>query len=126
MGGYDFPGSNSVSDFCFESSNQLCKIFYVTTTVETLYLHFFAKKSVIHINISGNETFLSCILLFFLYQSIDLHALTGWIPERMSIKRTDPAFNESMHFDRLMTGLRRGKCLNVRWYYCGSSLFLLS
>lgn len=43
--------------------------------------------------------------------SIDLHALTGWIPERMSIKRTDPAFNESMHFDRLMNGLRRGDCL---------------
>lgn len=43
--------------------------------------------------------------------SIDLHALTGWIPERMSIKRNDPSFNESMHFDRLLNGLRNGDCL---------------
>lgn len=43
--------------------------------------------------------------------SIDLHALTGWIPERMSIKRNNPTFNESMHFDRLLNGVRRGDCL---------------
>lgn len=43
--------------------------------------------------------------------SIDLHALTGWIPERMSIKRNDSKFNESMHFDRLLNGLRKGDCL---------------
>ncbi|XP_027051362.1 calpain-7-like isoform X1 [Pocillopora damicornis] len=43
--------------------------------------------------------------------SIDLHALTGWIPERMSIKRNNPTFNESMHFDRLLNGVRSGDCL---------------
>ncbi|KAJ7372170.1 calpain 7 [Desmophyllum pertusum] len=43
--------------------------------------------------------------------SIDLHALTGWIPERTSIKRNNPAFNESMHFDRLLNGVRKGDCL---------------
>ncbi|KAJ7348217.1 calpain 7, partial [Desmophyllum pertusum] len=45
------------------------------------------------------------------FPSIDLHALTGWIPERTSIKRNSPAFNESMHFDRLLNGVRKGDCL---------------
>ena len=27
----------------------------------------------------------------------------------MSIKRNDPKFNESMHFDRLLNGLRKGE-----------------
>ena len=58
-----------------------------------------------------------CLSLYKLYvslfpfQSIDLHALTGWIPERTSIKRNSPTFNESMHFDRLLNGVRRGNNL---------------
>ncbi|XP_031565843.1 calpain-7-like [Actinia tenebrosa] len=43
--------------------------------------------------------------------SIDLHALTGWIPERMSIKKNSSEFNEALQFDRLMKGLRHGDCL---------------
>ncbi|XP_032218240.1 calpain-7 [Nematostella vectensis] len=43
--------------------------------------------------------------------SIDLHALTGWIPERMSLKKSNSEFNEATQFDRLMMGLRQGDCL---------------
>lgn len=50
-------------------------------------------------------------LPFFSFQSIDLHALTGWIPERTSIKQNSPTFNESMHFDRLLNGVRKGNKL---------------
>ena len=53
-------------------------------------------------------SFVLIILSLLPFQSIDLHALTGWIPERTSIKRNSPTFNESMHFDRLLNGVRKG------------------
>lgn len=43
-----------------------------------------------------------------MFQNIDLHALTGWIPERVSIKLDSPDFNTDSLFDRIFSGLHRG------------------
>ena len=43
--------------------------------------------------------------------NIDLHALTGWVPERVSIKLDSPDLNINALFDRIFTGLQRGDCL---------------
>lgn len=49
---------------------------------------------------------------FHFFQNIDLHALTGWIPERVSIKSTDTeAFDSNAVFERLKNGLSTGRCL---------------
>lgn len=40
-----------------------------------------------------------------------MHALTGWIPERISIKQNDAEFNKNAVFDRLKLGLEQGRCL---------------
>lgn len=45
------------------------------------------------------------------FQNIDLHALTGWIPERVAIRTKDTDFNADSIFDRLETGLAHGRCL---------------
>lgn len=42
-------------------------------------------------------------------QNIDLHALTGWIPERVSIKDKD--FNRDALFSTLETRLAKGDVL---------------
>ena len=34
--------------------------------------------------------------------NIDLHALTGWIPERVSIKVSDPTFNKDGIFKKIL------------------------
>lgn len=39
--------------------------------------------------------------------NIDAYALTGWIPERISIRKDDPDFNASAVFDRLKEGIKR-------------------
>lgn len=44
-------------------------------------------------------------------QNIDLHALTGWIPERCAIRVNDEDFNSNAVFERLSTGLEHGRCL---------------
>ncbi|XP_050080262.1 calpain-7-like [Anopheles maculipalpis] len=43
--------------------------------------------------------------------NIDLHALTGWIPERALVKSTEPDFNADAVFNRLQEGLAMGRCL---------------
>ncbi|GAB0097193.1 calpain-7 [Sergentomyia squamirostris] len=43
--------------------------------------------------------------------NIDLHALTGWIPERVAIKMDHSAFDDNAVFERLRTGLAMGRCL---------------
>ncbi|KAL7025655.1 hypothetical protein ACKWTF_013582 [Chironomus riparius] len=43
--------------------------------------------------------------------NIDAYALTGWIPERISIKKNDPDFNGNQVFDRLKEGFHQGRCL---------------
>lgn len=40
-----------------------------------------------------------------------MHALTGWIPERVAIRTKDTDFNPDAIFDRLETGLAHGRCL---------------
>ena len=46
-------------------------------------------------------------------QNIDLHALTGWIPERISISRSgqDDKFDKDKEFKRILTRFHRGDCL---------------
>lgn len=44
-------------------------------------------------------------------QNIDLHALTGWIPERVAIRPKEPDFNATYVFERLQNGLAQGRCL---------------
>ncbi|XP_039453732.1 calpain-7-like [Culex pipiens pallens] len=43
--------------------------------------------------------------------NIDLHALTGWIPERASIRTKESDFNADAVFNRLREGLSAGRCL---------------
>ncbi|XP_055694259.1 calpain-7-like [Lutzomyia longipalpis] len=43
--------------------------------------------------------------------NIDLHALTGWIPERVAIKMDQSTFDGDAVFERLRTGLAMGRCL---------------
>lgn len=43
--------------------------------------------------------------------NIDAYALTGWIPERISIRKNDPDFNAVAVFDRLKEGFHAGRCL---------------
>lgn len=43
--------------------------------------------------------------------NIDLHALTGWIPERWAIRPGEPDFNEDNLFNVLLTRLHKGDVL---------------
>ncbi|XP_020286163.1 calpain-7-like [Pseudomyrmex gracilis] len=43
--------------------------------------------------------------------NIDLHALTGWIPERCAIRTDDADFNKDSLFDTLISRLHRGDVL---------------
>lgn len=40
-----------------------------------------------------------------------MHALTGWIPERVAIRVNDEEFNADAIFERLSTGQDHGRCL---------------
>ncbi len=40
-----------------------------------------------------------------------MHALTGWIPERVAIRPKEPDFNANYVFERLQNGLAQGRCL---------------
>jgi hypothetical protein len=49
-------------------------------------------------------------------QNIDLHALTGWIPERIAIRRSktsssDDQFNPEREFQRILDRFHKGHCL---------------
>lgn len=79
MGGYDFPGSNSVG---------------YRISVHFITIHLIIKS-----------------FCNFVQQNIDLHALTGWIPERIALRSKDDNFNASAIFDRLESGLANGRCL---------------
>lgn len=43
--------------------------------------------------------------------NIDLHALTGWIPERVAIRPGEPDFNSDALFDKLLTRMSKGDVL---------------
>ncbi|KAG7189662.1 hypothetical protein KM043_017338 [Ampulex compressa] len=43
--------------------------------------------------------------------NIDLHALTGWIPERWAIRPNEPDFNKDILFDTLLLRLHKGDVL---------------
>ena len=43
--------------------------------------------------------------------NIDLHALTGWIPERVAIRLGSEEFNPDREFDRIMDRFHKGHCL---------------
>ena len=40
-----------------------------------------------------------------------MHALTGWIPERIAIRAKEPDFNADAVYGRLRDGLAQGRCL---------------
>lgn len=40
-----------------------------------------------------------------------MHALTGWIPERIALRAKDDTFDADAAFDRLESGLAHGRCL---------------
>lgn len=40
-----------------------------------------------------------------------MHALTGWIPERIAIRMNEETFNADAAFDRLESALSHGRCL---------------
>jgi len=80
MGGYDFPGSNSVSLYLWH------------------WIYDCSMNSVVF-NLS------------ILVQNIDLHALTGWIPERWAIRLNEPDFNKDILFDTLLLRLHKGDVL---------------
>ena len=44
-------------------------------------------------------------------QNIDLHALTGWIPERIAVRSSEPDFNVDAVFDKLLIHLHKGDIL---------------
>jgi len=48
-------------------------------------------------------------------QNIDLHALTGWIPERVAIRRSstggEEEFNAEREFQRIRDRFHKGHCL---------------
>lgn len=43
--------------------------------------------------------------------NIDCYALTGWIPERITLRAKDDDFNADGVFDRLKEGFHQGRCL---------------
>ncbi|CAH8522531.1 unnamed protein product [Schistosoma intercalatum] len=43
--------------------------------------------------------------------NIDLHALTGWIPERISIRSSSTSFDKDREFRRLLSRFHKGHCL---------------
>ncbi|CAI2727891.1 unnamed protein product [Schistosoma spindalis] len=43
--------------------------------------------------------------------NIDLHALTGWIPERISIRSSSTTFDKDREFRRLLSRFHKGHCL---------------
>ncbi|KAK6617934.1 hypothetical protein RUM43_014163 [Polyplax serrata] len=45
--------------------------------------------------------------------NIDLHALTGWIPERMAIRKSEEEFNATSVFNMLEERYRNGHCLGT-------------
>lgn len=45
------------------------------------------------------------------FQNIDLHALTGWIPERKPILPSEPDFNADSLFDMLLSRIKNGNVL---------------
>ncbi len=49
--------------------------------------------------------------LFYPSQNIDLHALTGWIPERVAIRLDSPEFNKDRTFARIKERFHRGDVL---------------
>jgi calpain-7 len=52
------------------------------------------------------------VCFFFAPNSnIDLHCLTGWVPERLALRGNDSDFNAEAVFNRLKEGLQHGRCL---------------
>ena len=44
-------------------------------------------------------------------QNIDLHALTGWIPERVAIRVGSSEFDPQKEFNRISDRFQKGHCL---------------
>ena len=44
-------------------------------------------------------------------QNIDLHVLTGWIPERIAIRPNSSKFDADHEFDKILERFHQGHCL---------------
>ena len=51
------------------------------------------------------------LFVFSLHQNIDLHALTGWIPERVSIRPGSKDFDADKEFKKVLDKFHKGQCL---------------
>lgn len=49
--------------------------------------------------------------LLHTFQSIDLHALTGWIPERVALRKGSKEFDQDKEFRRVLDRFHKGHCL---------------
>jgi len=62
-----------------------------------------------------SATAIAYFLVFLCVQNIDLHALTGWIPERVAIRRSstgaEEEFNAEREFQRIRDRFHKGHCL---------------
>lgn len=58
------------------------------------------------------------IIVVMFFQNIDLHALTGWIPERLGLKHADDST-----FRKMEQGLRKGMCGVYRCNMCIVTMF---
>ena len=54
-------------------------------------------------------SFINTIEIKTFEQNIDLHALTGWIPERQSLRETD--FDYAAFYEKIRDRFKRGHCL---------------
>ena len=69
-----------------------------------------------HLGSPGKGPLNGCVCVCVCIQNIDLHALTGWIPERVAIRRSalnaaDETFNADREFQRIHERFHRGHCL---------------
>ncbi|KAA3672482.1 calpain-7, partial [Paragonimus westermani] len=101
MGGYDFPGSNSViiDDYLPMDKNGELLCSYSSNRSE-LWVSLLEKA---YMKVMGGYDFPGS------NSGIDLHALTGWIPERVTIQSNQ--FNKDKEFRRLSGRFHRGHCL---------------
>ena len=44
-------------------------------------------------------------------QNIDLHALTGWIPERVALRSSSKPFEKDKEFRKILDKFHRGHCV---------------
>ena len=52
-----------------------------------------------------------CCNKIIILQNIDLHALTGWIPERVALRSSSKPFEKDKEFRKILDKFHRGHCV---------------